>query len=839
MQAKKTTIIIASLSLLFILSATKVNAGVTVNCSATKASPTCSVKFTQSRTDGSVITTANAGETKGLWTTISGYNPSYHTAYYVCENSGDPVLKLLPGVANQTDVGADWTFANAGKEKCYIVFFTMGTPPLSDWSNATSSCQTEYVTVSGASTPTCTASFAPTTLTAPGSSNLTFSSTGADKLSGSCTGPLPIPSVDLPSSYANYPFTFTATQTGTETCSFVPSNGTTVGTTCLASVAVSAGNNAPCECTNGPFSGGSSCTGGYCDGCYCVYNGSKINGLCGSANNQAVSSAPTSNLCLAGTASAVTGTGLWNWTCAGTGGGTTASCSATKSGSGSNCGTAANSNYACSATETSGTLCVSGVTCYPNQGYPPTPCPTNIQLSGTQAHWYCGTDQNCYANKQSSCTNPAPTPSPSSDYKSVYQISGEPRGFKDRNLPSKAVNGSISIATGNTASMGAEYDVSLRKFKFFIPPGAGATSNFFTTAMAYVSNDSSVFYAARYGTPPKELTDFSDEYRSKLSSDPHSLAELMEKDCVGVNSVGYLEILQDSGAYADSTLGNWVYVDLYVRKGAYLSAFTNTYVNNIDSYTKWYNSAQWGADGDPIVSAIIPIPALPTGPDCASKVCLGNSCYNGTTWIAGTKTTDCATGSATASPASVKPAAIDNQPVAGEISYLTWTSQNAKSMEVACTGPTIIPRGAFFLNTAEWSTESGYKKPTTTTPDGYPGWFHPGATGTEVCTFYPTNTKDSLPGTPFSATIQVTGTPTCGNNIVEGTEECDYNPSAGAINYVPCVAGKACKECKCVVNVGSVCQPDDPSCASHTCKDVSCFDGCNLQVGLKDCKGRQ
>jgi hypothetical protein len=39
-------------------------------------------------------------------------------------------------------------------------------------------------------------------------------------------------------------------------------------------------------------------------------------------------SAPTSNLCNAGTASAVTGTGPWNWTCAGSNGGTTANCSA-------------------------------------------------------------------------------------------------------------------------------------------------------------------------------------------------------------------------------------------------------------------------------------------------------------------------------------------------------------------------------------------------------------------------------------------------------------------------------------------------------------------------------
>jgi parallel beta-helix repeat protein len=52
------------------------------------------------------------------------------------------------------------------------------------------------------------------------------------------------------------------------------------------------------------------------------------NGACGSANAAAATSAPSANLCNSGTASAVTGSGPWTWTCAGSGGGTTASCEA-------------------------------------------------------------------------------------------------------------------------------------------------------------------------------------------------------------------------------------------------------------------------------------------------------------------------------------------------------------------------------------------------------------------------------------------------------------------------------------------------------------------------------
>jgi hypothetical protein len=52
------------------------------------------------------------------------------------------------------------------------------------------------------------------------------------------------------------------------------------------------------------------------------------NGACGAANGAPFTAAPTTNLCSAGTASAVSGSGPWSWSCAGLNGGTTASCSA-------------------------------------------------------------------------------------------------------------------------------------------------------------------------------------------------------------------------------------------------------------------------------------------------------------------------------------------------------------------------------------------------------------------------------------------------------------------------------------------------------------------------------
>jgi parallel beta-helix repeat protein len=52
------------------------------------------------------------------------------------------------------------------------------------------------------------------------------------------------------------------------------------------------------------------------------------NGVCGPANDAPTASAPTTNLCTAGSATTVMGTGPWTWTCVGANGGTTASCSA-------------------------------------------------------------------------------------------------------------------------------------------------------------------------------------------------------------------------------------------------------------------------------------------------------------------------------------------------------------------------------------------------------------------------------------------------------------------------------------------------------------------------------
>jgi hypothetical protein len=59
-----------------------------------------------------------------------------------------------------------------------------------------------------------------------------------------------------------------------------------------------------------------------------VETASPVNGACGNANSVAVSAAPATGLCNPGTASAISGSGPWSWSCSGSNGGTTASCDA-------------------------------------------------------------------------------------------------------------------------------------------------------------------------------------------------------------------------------------------------------------------------------------------------------------------------------------------------------------------------------------------------------------------------------------------------------------------------------------------------------------------------------
>lgn len=143
-----------------------------------------------------------------------------------------------------------------------------------------------------------------------------------------------------------------------------------VGTTSAPSSGLCSAGTASSVSGSGPFSW-------TCNGANGGSNAScsaplMVNGACGSSHGGSFYSAPSSNLCTAGAASSVSGSGPYSWTCAGSNGGSTATCSAVRKVDGV-CGTAngvGNENMPTA-------LCSSGN-------------PSGVSTVGTSWNWSCG-----------------------------------------------------------------------------------------------------------------------------------------------------------------------------------------------------------------------------------------------------------------------------------------------------------------------------------------------------------------------------------------------------------------------------------------------------------------
>jgi len=128
-----------------------------------------------------------------------------------------------------------------------------------------------------------------------------------------------------------------------------------------------------------------------------------VSGSCGSANGAYYTIAPTSGLCSYGTASAVSGSGPWAWTCSGTNGGATVNCSANKNVTYSGCGSAAE---VATHIIPSANLCTDGSRPKVYSGYVSGPSWSADTISGDW-YWWCGSTR-CHA------------PDPYKDYKGPF-----------------------------------------------------------------------------------------------------------------------------------------------------------------------------------------------------------------------------------------------------------------------------------------------------------------------------------------------------------------------------------------------------------------------------------
>ena len=233
---------------------------------------------------------------------------------------------------------------------------------------------------------------------------------------------------------------------------------------------------------------------------------------------------------------------------------------------------------------------------------------------------------------------------------------------------------------------------------------------------------------------------------------------------------GRLDFLNgDFGApYLSVSRSGWFYVKIDDYKPSSNPAFDIAFYIEVDpkTYNDWYDHSGSNPDGSinwaKDVEGVTTYTAIPpVDPTCNTKTCVGNSCWNGTDYVLGTKTQGCATGSAQASPASI---------TTNNSTYVTWNSANASKMDVAClTGPAIVSRTGWYLNDAECKNAGVY---TACTDKGIELKFAAGQTGTEVCTFYPTNVSDGLPGTPFTVSIEIKNPGgVCGDGICDDIEK--------------------------------------------------------------------
>jgi hypothetical protein len=145
-------------------------------------------------------------------------------------------------------------FTATGTEECTFIPYNGIT--------AGPSCSASVVISATPPGPSCTVSFSPTSITIPGSSDISWSSADTDSMTAYCTGPSPMPLTPVDNSGGPLPVAISTS--GTETCTLTPYSGAIEGTPCSASV------YAGCECSL-IVSGGQSCSlGTTCDGCNCV-----------------------------------------------------------------------------------------------------------------------------------------------------------------------------------------------------------------------------------------------------------------------------------------------------------------------------------------------------------------------------------------------------------------------------------------------------------------------------------------------------------------------------------------------------------------------------------------
>jgi hypothetical protein len=293
--------------------------------------------------------------------------------------------------------------------------------------------------------------------------------------------------------------------------------------------------------------------------------GPTLNGQCGSANGEASTTAPTANLCSAGLASAVSGSGPWNWTCAGSNGGTTASCSApyTNAANGQ-CGSASGSitNVAPTAnlctTGTASAVTGSGPwnwTCAGSNGSTTTLCEAFTILTGG----LLPSDRNASANWQmAGLQSVGGIPNRTTVCATVSPLGGGQDDTADiQNAVDSCPAGDVVMLTADTFTIGDCHQVFINKAVTVRGAGAGAGGTL-------VQRTDGASIGVQGGSCPSPhfilgANEFDDSIASttNLATDAVAGSNTIQVASTSGFSVGQVVLLDESSNYAWQT--DWAF----------------------------------------------------------------------------------------------------------------------------------------------------------------------------------------------------------------------------------------------------------------------------------------
>lgn len=170
-------------------------------------------------------------------------------------------------------------------------------------------------------------------------------------------------------------------------------------------------------------------------------------------------------------------------------------------------------------------------------------------------------------------------------------------GYPESNFTSLHQPGGLKVnwPVGRT-SYRSTVMAQLSKFKFWIPAGTKDVSVLFHVGQGQLLEN---WYIARLGKPPDAI-----EFKASAVTGGFKLAALSAKDCFGVGTGGYVQVVADT--QPNVTTGQWLYVHVVKCQGG-IQDIQGRIMVDAAKYKAWYSTAKWLTNGDPGAGSVVPV----------------------------------------------------------------------------------------------------------------------------------------------------------------------------------------------------------------------------------------